>query len=123
METNVISRRRFVAACSATGITSTLLPGVLWARVQDQSAARITGAILADALRISGLEFTEDERQQMLNGLNQNLARYEDLRKIAIDDAVAPPMYYSPLVPGVRSSPVAARSMARRVPIFASVEV
>lgn len=94
------SRRRFIAACSATGITSTLLPGVLWARMQDQGAQRITAAMLADALAISGLQFSDEEREQMVNGLNQNLSRYEDLRKIAIPDDLAPPIYFSPIVPG-----------------------
>lgn len=94
------SRRRFLAACSATGITSALLPGALWARMQDQQAPRITAAMLADALKISGLEFTEDERAQMLDSLNQNLTRYEALRALDIDADIAPPMYFSPLVPG-----------------------
>lgn len=94
------SRRRFLAACSATGITSALLPGALWARMQDQQAPRITAAMLADALKISGLEFTEDERAQMLDNLNQNLTRYEALRALDIDADIAPPMYFSPLVPG-----------------------
>jgi Asp-tRNA(Asn)/Glu-tRNA(Gln) amidotransferase A subunit family amidase len=99
---SVPSRRRFLAACSAAGVTSTLLPGVLWAKMQEQGAQRITAVMLADALAISGLEFSEEERQQMVNGLNQNLSRYEDLRKIVIDDTIAPPMYYSPIVAGTR---------------------
>lgn len=113
---SVLSRRRFLGACSATGITSALLPGVLWARVQDQNASRITAAMLADALRVSGLDFTEDEQKQMLAGLNQNLARYDDLRKITIGDSVAPPMYYSPLVPGVRLDRTARPVRMGRVP-------
>lgn len=110
------SRRRFIAACSATGITSTLVPGVLWAKMQDQGAQRITSAMLADALAISGLEFTDEERQQMVNGLNQNLSRYEDLRKIAIDDGIAPPMYYSPIVPGTTLDRTARPFRASRPP-------
>ncbi len=98
----ISSRRRFLTACSAAGITSALLPGVLWAKWQEGGARRLTAAMLADALAISGLNFSDEEREQMLNGLNQNLKRYEELRTIAIDDTLAPPMYFSPLVPGTR---------------------
>jgi Asp-tRNA(Asn)/Glu-tRNA(Gln) amidotransferase A subunit family amidase len=96
------TRRRFIAYFAGAGLSSTLLPGVLWARVQEAKTDRITDAMLKDALAIAGLEFTEEQRAQMLNGVNQNLTRYADLRKIAIDPNIAPPLYYSPLVPGTR---------------------
>ncbi len=96
------TRRRFLAYFSSVGLSPTLLPGVLWARVQEEQAPRITSVMLADALAVAGLEFTEEERETMLEGVNRNLERYEELREIEIDDAVAPPMYYSPIVPGTR---------------------
>lgn len=81
-------------------MTSALLPGVLWARMQEQEPRRITAAMLADALKISGLEFTSDERAEMLDSLNQALTRYEALREIDINPDIGPPMYFNPLVPG-----------------------
>src|SRR5206468_424982 len=42
------------------------------------------------------------EQKQILNGVNQNLERYADLRQIHIDSNLAPPLYFSPLVPGAR---------------------
>jgi len=96
------SRRRFLAYFSTAGLASTLLPGALWARMQDDRAQRVTAAMLKDALEVAGLEFTEDEQRQMLNGVNQNLERYEELRRIHIDPDVAPPLYFNPLVPGTR---------------------
>ncbi len=94
------TRRRFLAACSAAGVTTTLLPGVLWARMQEQGTPKVSLAMLNDALALSGLDFNEEEKKQLLNNLNPN--RYDELRKIHIDDTVAPPMYYSPLVPGTK---------------------
>ena len=38
------------------------LPGVLWARVQQDKAERITSAMLKDALAIAGLDFTDEQR-------------------------------------------------------------
>ena len=96
------SRRRFLVYFSSVGLGSTLLPGVLWAKMQEQGAARITAAMLKDALAVAGLEFTDEQRQQLVNGANQNLTRYADLRAVHIAPEVAPPMYFSPLVPGTR---------------------
>src|SRR3954468_11761536 len=101
------SRRRFLAYFASAGLSSTLLPGVLWARVQEEKADRITSAMLKDALAIAGLEFTDEQRQQILSGVNQNLTRYAELRTIQIDPNIAPPLYYSPLVPGTRLDRVA----------------
>jgi Asp-tRNA(Asn)/Glu-tRNA(Gln) amidotransferase A subunit family amidase len=96
------TRRRFITYFSSVGLSSTLLPGVLWAKLQEDRAERISAAMLKDALAVAGLDFTEDERQQLLSGANQNLTRFADLRQIHIDPNIAPPLYYSPLVPGTR---------------------
>ena len=96
------TRRRFLAYCSSVGLAPTLLPGVLWASVQQEGADTITSAMLVDALAVAGLEFTEAEREEMLEGLNRNLERYAALREIEIGDDIGPPMYYSPIVPGTR---------------------
>ena len=100
--TPAITRRRFVTYFSSVGLSSTLLPGVLWARLQEERAERITAALLKDALAVAGLDFTDEEREQILNGVNQNLTRYADLRQLHIDPNIAPPLYYSPIVPGTR---------------------
>src|SRR5436189_152526 len=89
------SRRRFLAYFSTVGLTSTLLPGALWARMQDDRAQRVTAAMLKDALAVAGLDFTEDEQRQILNGVNQNLERLDELRRIHIDPDIAPPLYFS----------------------------
>ena len=44
------TRRRFVAYFASAGLAPTLLPGVLWARVQEEPAGPITSAMLTDAL-------------------------------------------------------------------------
>lgn len=100
MATKPFDRRRFLAAFSTAGVASTLLPGVLWAKMQEQGTEKVTMAMLNDALAISGLDFSEEDKKQILDNLNPN--RYDELRKVTIDDTVAPPLYYSPLVPGTR---------------------
>jgi hypothetical protein len=95
------TRRRFIGHFAGIGLGTTLVPGVLWARMQDAGAQRITLAMVTDALRLSGLELTEDERKAMVNAANQNLTRYEELRAIHVPNDVSPPFHFSPLVPGI----------------------
>jgi Asp-tRNA(Asn)/Glu-tRNA(Gln) amidotransferase A subunit family amidase len=96
------SRRRFIGFFSGVGLGGTLLPGVLWTQVQQDGAQRITQPMLTDALALSGLTFTEEEQKALLQSANQNLTRYEDIRKTHIPNDVAPPFYFSPLVPGMK---------------------
>ena len=95
------TRRRFMAHFASVGLGTTLVPGVLWARMQDTGAQQITLAMVSDALKLSGLNLTEEERQALVNGANQNLTRYEDLRKMHIPNDVSPPYHFSSLVPGI----------------------
>src|ERR1700748_3064972 len=94
------TRRGFLTYFASVGLSSTLLPGVLWARVQQENGGRVTSAMLKDAPAGPGPDFTDEQREQILNGVNQNLTRYAELRQIPIDSNIAPPMYFSPIVPG-----------------------
>jgi Asp-tRNA(Asn)/Glu-tRNA(Gln) amidotransferase A subunit family amidase len=102
MKTIEDTRRRFLGFFSGIGLGGTLLPGVLWAQVQQEGAQRITQPMLADALALSGLTFTEEDQRGLLQAANQNLTRFEDLRKVHIPNDVAPPFYFSPLSPGMK---------------------
>ena len=83
------SRRRFLAYFSSAGLTSTLLPGVLWEKLQAQSAAgpvgaagKLTAAMVRDALTVAGVEFNDDETQAIVAGANQSLERYRRTAKL-----------------------------------------
>src|SRR5262245_24757641 len=102
MPTDTIeTRRRFLTHFASIGLGSTLAPGVLWARMQDAGAKTITLEMITEALKLSGLEFTEDERKAMVESANQNLARYEEVRAIHIPNDVSPLFHFSALVPGL----------------------
>ncbi len=102
MTTTEQSRRRFLNFFSGVGLGGTLLPGVLWAQVQQDGAQRITQPMLANALALSGLTFSEEDQRALLQAANQSLTRYEELRKTPIPNDVAPPFYFSALVPGMK---------------------
>jgi Asp-tRNA(Asn)/Glu-tRNA(Gln) amidotransferase A subunit family amidase len=99
---NEDTRRRFLGVFSGLGLGGTLLPGVLWAQLQQDGAQRITQPMLAASLALSGITVSEEDQRAMLQAANQNLARYEDLRKVHIPNDVAPPFYFSPLTPGMK---------------------
>ena len=96
------SRRRFLAWFSGSAAGATLLPGVLWAQLQQSGASRVTPAMLQGALALSGLSFSEDEQKAMIAGLNRNLSNYDELRALKIPNDIQPPMYFSSLVPGMK---------------------
>ena len=95
------TRRRFMTHFAGLGLSATLAPGVLWARMQDQDAQRITLQMVTDALKVAGIEATQAERQAMVNGANQSLARYEAVRELEIPNDVSPPFHFSAVVPGI----------------------
>ncbi len=95
-------RRRFLAFFTAAGLGNTLLPGVLWGQVAE--APTITKDMLAHALAMSGLSFTEEQQDDLLEGANQNLEGYQEIRGLEIPNDVSPPYYFSPLTPGMEVS-------------------
>ena len=92
-----IDRRVFMSFFSGLGLSETLYPGVLWSRVQDEE--QVTKEMLADAEAVAGLEFSDEERELMLEGLNDNLEAYELLRSVSIPNQVRPALSFDPAVP------------------------
>ena len=95
------TRRRFLAYFSGVGLTSTLLPGALWARMQDQQASEVTAEMIRESASVTGLAFTEEQAEAMAQGVNRNLRGYAALRDYHLDNSVAPVIHFNPLVPGM----------------------
>jgi len=102
MSSTVESRRQFITAFSGLGLSGTLLPGVVWAKMEEQSAHAVTPEMLKASAAIAGLEFADEEFVSMVQSVNQNLARYQALHELHIPNDVAPPFYFSPVVPGMK---------------------
>jgi Asp-tRNA(Asn)/Glu-tRNA(Gln) amidotransferase A subunit family amidase len=93
------SRRHFLAACSAAGLSSTSLPAFLWSQMKERGASQITMDMLEGALAVAAMSLGDDDKKRLLDELN---GRSAEVRDPIIDDTVAPPIYYSPLVPGTK---------------------
>ncbi|MFQ5876408.1 MAG: amidase [Acidobacteriota bacterium] len=64
-------------------------------------AGPITRRILMRAEKVVGLAFTDREREQMLDGLNELLEDYEAIRKTPLASSVPPAVQFNPAPPGL----------------------
>ena len=95
------TRRRFMTYFAGIGLGTTLAPGIVWARMQDAGTTTISVAMIAEAMKLSGIELTDAELKAIVDSANQNLKRYQELRTIHIPNDVSPPFHFSPIVPGM----------------------
>jgi Asp-tRNA(Asn)/Glu-tRNA(Gln) amidotransferase A subunit family amidase/Asp-tRNA(Asn)/Glu-tRNA(Gln) amidotransferase C subunit len=101
-----LERRRFLTYFAGTGVASTLFPGALWAIAQQQQQNRITKEMIQQAEQLAGLEFTDEERTAMVDGVNGNLRNIEALRAVDLPNSVPPAIQFDPVVPGFRAPTV-----------------
>ena len=96
------ARRRFLAYFSGIGLTSTLFPGLLWGRMQEAADGRITPQMIRVAEQMAGLEFSAEERDAILERVNQNLERFEAMREISLHNSDFPALEFNPVLPGMQ---------------------
>jgi Asp-tRNA(Asn)/Glu-tRNA(Gln) amidotransferase A subunit family amidase len=90
-----LDRRQFVEACSSLGLTG-VLPGLLYAEVVDDDEQEITTEHVAAAEAIAGLSFTEEERELLVDNLNEFLEGYEQMRAHDVPNSRAPAFTFDP---------------------------
>lgn len=94
-EHQAVDRRAFVAWLSALGAG---VPAVLWAQTPEP----ITKETVAAAERVAGLEFTDAEREQLLEGLNRQVQTYAQLREVPLPNSVPPALQFDAVLPGMQ---------------------
>ncbi|MCP4260745.1 MAG: amidase [Planctomycetes bacterium] len=98
-----LGRREFMACLSGLGLGSVVLSDVLRAKVENSKDKKLTKEMLAEAESFIGLEFTDEERELMISGLNGQLKKYEQIREVSLDNSVAPAIQFNPVISGVQS--------------------
>jgi Asp-tRNA(Asn)/Glu-tRNA(Gln) amidotransferase A subunit family amidase len=93
-----LDRRRFLALASVAGVA---MPGLLGAEEKKGIAAKT----LAEAEKVTGLTFTDEERALMLHGLDELKDDYAKLRAIHLDNSVPPALRFDPVLPGIPRLP------------------
>jgi Asp-tRNA(Asn)/Glu-tRNA(Gln) amidotransferase A subunit family amidase len=104
-------RRSFMGYFAGAGLSSTLFPGVLWAKLA--AGAEITVETIASAEEVAGLHFDAAERELMLDGLKQQEQRIEALHKVSLANSVSPAIVFDPRPPGKKIPAPMNRPMVR----------
>ncbi|HXE60850.1 MAG TPA: amidase family protein [Gemmatimonadaceae bacterium] len=99
MPTPARSRRAFIGYFASIGLSTTLLPGILWA--QTARGEEITSETVAKAAELAGLEFDDDERAMMVAALTQQEKQIETIHGIALTNDVVPAVHFNPVLPGM----------------------
>ena len=99
--TSGVDRRSFLNLCAGLGLAGTVLPEILWAADVGEG---ITVEQLAAAETLAGLQFTDEERQLMLTGLDDLRHNYQRVREVPVDNAVPPALLFDPEIGGPVSS-------------------
>ena len=68
----------------------------------QQNEKKIKKEIIPDAEKIIGLEFTDAERDSMVDALNDQLNNYENIRKIHLDNSIPPAILFNPIPVGFK---------------------
>ncbi len=100
MMPSLTDRRAFMTFCGSLGLGSTLLPGVLWAKLAD--GADISAATVACAEELAGIHFDDEQRQQMVDGLRRQAGQLEALHAVSLPNAVAPALVFNPVPAGMQ---------------------
>ena len=94
-----VNRRSFMASLSALGLGGTALPAALWARTNGGQDA-VTRADIAAAVRVAGLDFSDEEVDLMVEEVNGMRERYAQLRAMRMPNSVVPALHFNPVLPG-----------------------
>lgn len=103
-------RRRVLKAITAVGVGSAVFGRALVALAAEKM--RLTPKMIRQAEWVSGIDLDQEKRDLMLAGVNETLENFNEIRKIAIDNSVAPALYFSP-DPGRRESDSSSAPPAR----------
>ena len=108
-------RRAFMAYFTSIGLGSTLLPGVLWAQAATPAlqGVPITKEMVAAAEAIAGIEFTDDERTSIAQGLAGARANYQRLHAAPLNSSVWPSFIFDPMPPGAVMPVIKPEKMVR----------
>jgi Asp-tRNA(Asn)/Glu-tRNA(Gln) amidotransferase A subunit family amidase len=98
----MLERREFVRKCAGMGFAGTLLPGVLWAQAQSAGAKKITKEMIESAATIADVPISDEQKEAMLENLNDQASGYEEIYKLHMPNSVAPALIFDPVVAGVQ---------------------
>ena len=109
------ARREVLKTLAVAGVGGGVFVRAVTALAHE--SGEVTPEMIRAAEWISGVEFTEDERALMVDGVAEALEGYEALRAVPLDNAVAPALRFDAVPPGQMrgcAPPAATNLMPRR---------
>ncbi len=103
------SRRNFLGYFGSTSLATTLFPGVLWSKID--AGEPITTETIAAAEKIAGFEFTEAEREMMVEDLTEQRDNFATLRGLELSNDEPPALVFDPTIGGDRPQAMPGRPM------------
>src|SRR5262249_44353691 len=99
----VTDRRRFLAVCSALGLSSTLFPGVVLGMVEPkEETLEITRDMIMRAATIAAVPIADSDQELMFDGLRRQLKAYDEIHKLQLANQVPPALLFDPVLPGMK---------------------
>lgn len=89
-----VPRRRVLQLLAGLGVGTGVFGRALAAMSDDQP--QVTDEMIRQAEWIAGVQFNDDERRLMLEGVNEAVGDYARLREVAIDNGVPPALSFFP---------------------------
>src|SRR5215510_8610522 len=90
-----------MAYLTGLGLASGVRVETLHAGVAAQDPPRISRQMLADAVRVAGGPLQDGELDAIVDRVNETLRIYAELHALQLDNSVAPPLYFNPVLPGM----------------------
>ena len=96
----MVDRRALIGFFAAAGLGHTLLPGVLWAQMQP-GTKKVTLDMVRESARLAGLEWTDEECQDLVDSLSSLARGAEGIDKPSLTNASPLPIHFDPHPPGI----------------------
>ena len=85
---------------------------ILGAFVEEHIVVPVTRDAVASAEKLFGLNFTDVKRDSMLDGLKDQLASYQNIRKVELANSIPPAMTFNPIPVGMKFESVRKKFVA-----------
>lgn len=94
---NILSRKNvfLITAC----LVSFILGSFISNKAEEE---KLTVSMIKEAQKLFGLNFTDSEADSMLSNLEAMRKNYPDIRKLGLDNSIAPPLYFNPMPSGYK---------------------
>jgi len=101
---SIPDRRAFLSVFAATGLSSTLMPGLVWAQIQPGTKS-ISVEMVREAARLAGLTFSDEECADLTSSLSSLAKHAEEIDKATLTNASPLPLHFDPRPPGLPLPP------------------